>query len=191
MASTCIANRIKPVFDNLIHNDQKGFIKGRFIGENIRQTYDILFEAKKQHVGGLLMLIDFEKAFDSVSWNFIKESLIFFNFGPSLIKWVEVFYNQAQSCVIQNGKLSGLFDLERGCRQGDPLSPYLFLLCGEILAIMIRENKKIGGMTLWGKTYKISQYADDTQLYLDGKESSFREVLGTLNLFYLLSGLKI
>lgn len=46
-------------------------------------------------------------------------------------------------------------------------------------------------MTLWGKTYKISQYADDTQLYLDGKESSFREVLGTLNLFYLLSGLKM
>ena len=77
MASTCIANRVKRVLDKLIHNDQKGFIKGRFIGENVRQTYDLLYEAKKQNISGLLMLIDFEKAFDSVSWKFIKESLIF------------------------------------------------------------------------------------------------------------------
>ena len=52
------------------------------------------------------MLIDFEKAFDSVSWKFIKESLIFFNFGPILIKWVQVLYNKSESCVIQNGHMS-------------------------------------------------------------------------------------
>ena len=191
MASACIANRLKKVLDNIIHEDQKGFIKGRFIGENIRQTYDIFFEAKKQNVPGLLTVIDFEKAFDSVSWNFIKETLVFFNFGPSIIKWIETFYNQAQSCVIQNGHLSEFFNLGRGCRQGDPLSPYLFLLCGEILAIMIRENKLIGGIQLGGVTYKICQYADDTQLFLDGKESSLREALNTLHQFYLLSGLKM
>ena len=191
MASTCIANRVKRVLDKLIHNDQKGFIKGRFIRENVRQTYDLLYEAKKQNISGLLMLIDFEKAFDSVSWKLIKESLIFFNFGPILIIWVQVLYNKSESCVIQNRHMADFFKLGRGCRQGDPLSPYLFLICGEILAIMIRSNDRIGGIKMWRKCYKISQYADDTSLYLDGKESSLREVLSILDSFDFLSGLKM
>ena len=137
------------------------------------------------------MLIDFEKAFDSVSWKFIKESLIFFNFGPILIRWVQVLYNKSESCVIQTGHMSDFFKLGRGCRQGDPFSPYLFLICGEILAIMIRSNDRIGGIKRWRKCYKISQYADDTSLYLDGKESSLREVLSILDSFYFLSGLKM
>lgn len=65
ITSTCIANRMKCVLDELIHENQKGFIKGRFIGENIRQTYDLLFETQKQNIPGLLVLIDFEKAFES------------------------------------------------------------------------------------------------------------------------------
>lgn len=100
-------------------------------------------------------------------------------------------YNQSESCVIQNGHVSESFKLGRGCRQGDPLSPYLFLLCGEILAIMIRNNDKIRGIQIKDNIYKISQYADDTTLYLDGKESSLREVLDALNEFHLLSGLKM
>lgn len=191
IASSCIANRIKTVLDQLIHADQKGFIKGRFIGENIRQMYDILYETRRQRIPGLLMLIDFEKAFDSVSWNFIRSSLAFFNFGPSLCKWVDILYCQSESCIIQNGHLSDFFRLGRGCRQGDPLSPYLFLLCGEILALMIRSNQHIGGVQIWGNTFKLSQYADDTTLYLDGKESSLREVINTLQKFYDVSGLKM
>ena len=137
LAASCIANRIKPVLCEIINEDQKGFIRGRYIGENIRMVFDALFYAQLQQKPGLLLLIDFEKAFDSISWDFLHEVIKKFNFGPSMQKWVHLFYNDIQSCVLQNGFLSSFFSIGRDCRQGDPLSPYLFTLAVEILAIMI------------------------------------------------------
>ena len=71
LVSYVIVNRIKTVLDSLIHEDQKGFISGRFIGENIKLIYDILFETKNQNLPGLILSVDFEKAFDTVSWKFL------------------------------------------------------------------------------------------------------------------------
>ena len=68
--------------------------------------------------------------------------------------------------------MSDAFNLRRGCRQGDPISPYLFILCAEILGKMVRQNSDIKGLTINGTEYKLSQYADDTQLILDGTEKS-------------------
>ena len=85
LASSVIANRLKLTLDKLINGDQKGFISGRFIGENVRLMYDILFETKNQDIPGMILSIDFEKAFDTVSWKFIKRVLQYFNFGPSII----------------------------------------------------------------------------------------------------------
>ena len=150
-----------------------------------------MFETKKQQVPGLLLLIDFEKAFDTVSWKFITKALKIFNFGDSIIKWVNLFYSNANSCIIQNGFISEFFTLGRGCRQGDPLSPYIFLLCAEILGILMRNNKNIKGIVLNDKEFKIIQYADDTALILDGSEISLKIALKTLSLFYKISGLKM
>ena len=84
------------------------------------------------------------------------------------------------------------FNLRRGCRQGDPISPYIFILCAEILEKMIRKNKDIKGISLNGrKEYKLSQYAYDTQLSLDGSEKSLTEALHLLKQYYKMSGLKI
>ena len=91
MASTAIFNRTKSVLQNLIHDDQKGFISGRFIGENIRLLYGVLFETRKQNIPGLLLSVDFEKAFDTVSWKCIQKTLTYFNFGDSMKKWITVF----------------------------------------------------------------------------------------------------
>ena len=76
--SACIANRIKQVLSFLIHENQKGFLKNRFIGENTRIIYDTLYTAKENNIPGMLLLIDFEKAFDSVSWSFMYKTLHFF-----------------------------------------------------------------------------------------------------------------
>ena len=70
LVSAVISNRLKTVLDKVIHENQKGFIAGRFLGENVRLIYDVLFESKKQNIPGLLLSIDFEKAFDTVSWKF-------------------------------------------------------------------------------------------------------------------------
>ena len=191
LASAVISNRLKKVLDNIINENQKGFIAGRFLGENVRLIYDVLFESKKQNLPGLLLSIDFEKAFDTVSWKFIMKVLDYFNFGNSIKSWVGLFQKGSETCILQNGFMSNFFSLRRGCRQGDPISPYLFILCAEILGKMVRKNKEIKGISINGKEYKLSQYADDTQLILDGTEKSLKAALNLLKQFYIMSGLKI
>ena len=84
LASSVIANRVKQTLQDIIHENQKRFIAGRFIGENIRLIYDVLFETKQQNIPGLFLSVDFEKAFDTVSWKLISKTLDYFNFGESI-----------------------------------------------------------------------------------------------------------
>ena len=123
--SSCIANRLKTVLHDIIHDDQKGFLAGRYIGENTRAIYDILHLTKNRQIPGMLLLVDFEKAFDSVSWKFMYNCLKVFNFGPDFIRWIHIMNDDTKLCVIQNGIFSQFFGIGRGCRQGDPTSPYI------------------------------------------------------------------
>ena len=85
IASGAIANRIKTTLNKLINKDQTGFIAGRYVGENTRILYDIMHYAEENNLPGLLLLVDFEKAFDSLSWKFIHNVMTFFGFGQSII----------------------------------------------------------------------------------------------------------
>lgn len=136
-------------------------------------------EVKK--IPGLLVLIDFEKAFDSISWSFIYKVLKFFGFGEYIIQWVKILNTNFKAAVLQSGFLSDQLCVERGCRQGDPVAPYLFLLCAEILSALIKENNDIKGILIHGKEHKISQYADDTSLILDGSPNSLFTAFDTLD----------
>ena len=95
-----------------------------------------------------MIFIDFQKAFDTLEWSYLYKCLEAFNFGDELICWVRTFYQNIQSCVINNGTASDYLNLERGVRKGDPLSPYLFILAVETMAIAIRENVEIKGIKL-------------------------------------------
>ena len=139
----------------------------------------------------MLLLIDFEKAFDSVAWSFINKVLKFYNFGQNIVKWFNLFYKNSCSSVIINGHMSDWFYVQRGCRQGDPLSPYIFILCAEILAIRIRNNVNIQGIKIGNEQFLITQYADDTSLLLDGSEKSLVHSLRVLKLYASISGLKM
>ena len=125
--SSLLAERIKKKLPKLIHPDQKGFINGRFIGENTRLTFDIINECNFENEKGLILLLDFQKAFDSISWEFIKKTLKKFNFSSDTIKWVNSLQVGSSSKILQNGNFSEKIMLGRGCRQGDPISPYLFV----------------------------------------------------------------
>ena len=188
--SGIIASRLKVVLDSLIHENQKGFLSGRFIGENTRLLYDIIYQAETLNKPGMILLLDFEKAFDSISWKFIYSVLKFFNFGEYFIKLVRVILSDIKLCVIQHGISSQFFRIGRGCRQGDPASPYIFLLCVEIMGLMIRQNKNITGFNIYNKEYKLIQYADDTTLVLDGTEKSIQSALSLVNQFSKFSGLR-
>ena len=191
ITSACIANRIKIMLPKIIHKDQRGFMKGRYIGENIRMLYDVLVQTEKEKIPGMLLLIDFEKAFDSVSWTFMQNALLHFNFGPDIRQWIKTFYNDVSTCVTVNGHLSRWFHIKRGVRQGDPLSPYLFLICAEVMSTMIRENDRIKGIKIRDYDVLLNQFADDTSLCLDGSEESLEEAVRVLERFAGLSGLKM
>ncbi|ESO96980.1 hypothetical protein LOTGIDRAFT_115312, partial [Lottia gigantea] len=90
-----------------------------------------------------------------------------------------------------NGFLSDSFYLERGCRQGDPLSPYIFILCAEILATLMRNSKDVKGVTIDNEENKLSQYANDTTFILDGSPESIKATLTILDFFAEISGLRI
>ena len=130
----------------MIHSDQTGYLKGRYI----------------------------EKAFGSIDHSFIEKVLNFFKFGKDLQHWIEVFYTDISSCVINNGDASPFSSICRGARQGCLLSPYLFIISIDLLAIRIRNNPDVKGIPIFksgkAKEAKISLYADDTTLLLPGTE---------------------
>ena len=101
------------------------------------------------------------------------------------------FYKNIPTAVSQSGHLSNFFNISRRCRQGDPLSPYIFLLCVEILSLLIKNIINIKGITIGNIEYNMSQFVDDTSIILDGSEKSLSEALSVLNLFAQISGLQI
>ena len=191
IGSTSIANRIKPVLTNIISEDQTGFIKNRYIGDNIRLIFDIISWLNHNNKPGLLLCLDFQKAFDSLDWSFLHKSLIAFGFKEDICKWIRTFHTNIKSTISINGNITDWFTVSRGCRQGDPLSPYIFIICAEILAIMIRENNLIKGITVNNIEHKIAQYADDSEVLLEGDRRSFEETINTLDKFGSASGLQL
>ena len=189
--SAALVNRTKKVLDKLISDSQTGFIKGRYIGESIRLVYDIMNYCDTKYKTGLLMLIDFEKAFDSISWKFIYKVLEFFKFPVSYIKWIKLLNTSSVAAIIQVGVKSDFLKIERGCKQGDPIAPYLFILCAQIMCYMIKHNDNIKGIFIGKNEFKITQFADDTTLFLDGSQLSLQHALNTIEIFGSFSGLKI
>ena len=128
IASGVIAARIKSILHKLIHSDQTGFIAGRYIGENTRLIYDIMQYTEENNIPGLLLSVDFEKAFDSVSWPFIYKVMEFFGFGNSIISWIKTFNNNVKLSLNQCGNLSSFFNIDRGCCQPRAIQCQLFYL---------------------------------------------------------------
>ena len=129
IASKALAARVKKVLASIIKSDQTAYVEGRYIGESIRLISDILEYTEDHGIDGVLFSADFEKAFDSIEHPFILATLESFGFGPQFLQWIRVILNNGESCIMNNGHATGYFPIKRGCRQGDPLSSYLFIKC--------------------------------------------------------------
>ena len=178
------------VLPNLIHPSQNAFVKGRSIFDAIGKIDDIVDYTKRNSWPGFMIAIDFDKAFDTLDFRFLIRTLHRFHFGPSFIQWMRVLYKNASSCVMNNGFTTGPFLLGRGVRQGDPLSPYLFILALETLAIKIREDCNVQGLKIGEEMIKLSLFADDMTCILKDK-TSYTNLFRILNSFGECSGLKV
>ena len=152
-----VSNPLKPCLSTIINEDQTGFISGRFIGENTGMVYDTIEYCQSFNKKGLLMILDFSKAFDTIEWSFISEVLEILNFGETFSQTIKLCQTKSTSKVEQNGYLSSITELQRGCRQGDPLSPYVFVLCADILSHVIRESGDIRGIVVHKEEFRVSQ----------------------------------
>ena len=132
IASKAIAKRIEPTLPNLIHSDQTGFVKGRYIGENIRLIGDIMDYTSLQHLPGILTSLDFGKAFDSIECPVAMKTLDHLNIGRGIKRWVNIFYTNIESAVQNNGFITAWLKPSKGVRQGCPLSPSLYILSAEV-----------------------------------------------------------
>ena len=185
-----LATRLCKHLPDIINPNQTGFVKGRYIGENIRLIDDILAASVTGNIEGFLVAIDFEKAFDKIDWSFIDKALKMFGFGIQFRNMVKSLYNDAMSCVINNGFSSEFFKISRGMRQGCPLSPFLFVIAAEVMAINIRRNINIPGIWIGNIEIKLSQFADDTTCLIS-TEDGIVVLFELLHQFQCISGLKV
>ena len=169
-----IAKRLEKVLPKVINPDQTGYVKNRYIGENVRLISDIMTFTEEKNIAGIALFLDFKRAFDTIEWDFINSCLKVFNFGPDIQNWVKILYNNVSSCIVNNGFASEFFPLERGVRQGCPLSGLLFVIGIELLARAIKNDDNIKGINVGEKVIKVSLYADDTTVFVQDLDSVAR-----------------
>ena len=187
--SGVLTNRINKVLPSLISIYQSGFVPGRCLNDSLRTLADVLEWGKNKNQAGIILSIDYRKAFDTLSHAFIANALSFFGFGPNFIKWVQITQNEFQACTSNAGNISAPFKLCRGVKQGDPLSPALFVLSLEILSLKIRHEPLIKGYKMGNFEIRASYFADDSVYILDRDENSVMKTVEILDNFAELSGL--
>ena len=190
IATKVIANRLAKVLPDIISPNQTGYVKNRYIGENVRLISDVIDFTKAKQTQGIALFLDFKKAFDSIEWEYLHKVLDVFNFKQDFKRWVKVFYTDISSCVTNNGFASPFFNLKRGVRQGCPLSGLLFVLGIELLNLAFQTNSNIKGIKVGEEEIKNILYADDTTLLLRDLES-VQTSLETLEKFRGCSGLEL
>lgn len=188
--SKALAKRIQSCVQEVVSEDQTGFIRRRCITSNLLTVQSLIDYSDETSTKGLLLALDYSKAFDMVRWELIDKALHLFGFGELICSIVSLLFNNIQTCVSNAGFSSDPFYPSRGIRQGCCASPVLFVLAVELLAILVRQKEDIKGISVAGKTVKVSQYADDATFFLQDT-NSLHVLMQTLTNFSRLSGLKI
>ena len=169
------------------------FLTVRFLLICTSLITDILDYIDRTGETGILVSLDQEKAFDRVNRTFLQNILVYFGFGPSFCHWINTFYKGANMRVIVNERLTEPIPLSRGVRQGDSLSPMLYILCVECLACKIRSCPEIEGFLLpcaKGLQYKVGVYADDTTSLVKSVYSLVA-LLNVVRIYERVSGAKL
>lgn len=188
--SKVLALRLQTVLTSIVNSDQTGFMTGQQSFYNTRRLLNII-TLPSDLSPEVVVSLDAEKAFDRVEWCFLYEVLARFGLGEAFVNWVKILYSSPKASVRTNNISSPPFSLRRGTRQGCPLSPLLFTLVIEPLAIWLRSEVGFQGITRLSTVHKVSLYADDLLLYISDPVNSFPIILNILNEYGSVSGYKI
>lgn len=163
-----LAYRLTRILPKLLHSDQNGFVPGRSIRHALVRFQDIHTLCRQNYHQAGAVLLDFAKAFDSVLWPALHLVLHHFGFGPQFRAWINTFYKDNLITIMVNGYASPFFQLRSGVRQGDPLSPLLFVLFLEPMLNYLRATTGHLGIPVAHDptSHHLSAFADDVTGFL-------------------------
>ncbi|XP_019085605.1 PREDICTED: uncharacterized protein LOC109126483 [Camelina sativa] len=196
LTSTIIANRLKQVLPKFISGNQSAFVADRLLIENVLLATKLGKDYHKDSISERCAIkIDISKAFDFVQWSFLLNVLATLSFPPQFIQWIKLCITTASFSVQVDGELAGYFQSSRGLRQGCSLSPYLFVICMDVLSKLLDKVAGIGQFDYHPRCRNIGlthlSFADDLMVLSDGKLRSIAGIVDVFDKFAKFSGLKI
>ncbi|GLT63247.1 hypothetical protein SLA2020_358250 [Shorea laevis] len=191
-----LANRLKNVMAGIITESQSAFVGGRQLVDSVLILNEVVDEAKKKKQQAFIFKADFEKAYDCVDWSFLDWMMDRFGFGIKWRGWIKECLATARASVLVNGSPTEEFAVGKGLRQGDPLSPFLFLMVGEGLCGLVKKAEMEGllhGIEVGkgGLAISLLQFADDTVILGRADSENVFMVKTILRWFELMSRLRI
>ncbi|CAJ2636477.1 unnamed protein product [Trifolium pratense] len=191
-----LANRLKPILEKCISENQSAFVPGRSILDNATAAIEIIHYMKsktKGKKGEVALKLDISKAYDRIDWEYLKDIMAKMGFSQQWIGWVMLCVETVDYSIIVNGNLVGPVVPGRGLRQGDPLSPYLFIICAEGLSALIRQTENIGdlhGIKVCRRAPIISHllFADDCFLFFKATVNEAIVLKNILSVYEAASG---
>ncbi|KAM0002505.1 putative RNA-directed DNA polymerase [Helianthus debilis subsp. tardiflorus] len=194
--SKVLASRVKEVMGKIISESQTAFLKDRFILEGPLILNELYGWIKKTGRQAFLLKIDFEKAYDNVNWGFLLSILSQMGFPNRWCLWIQGILNSSRSAVLVNGSPTFEFQCQKGVRQGDPLSPFLFLIIMEAFSCLVRKACELGelkDLRFLSGNLPISHllYADDAVILGEWSRDNIEKTARLLRVFHSCSGLKI
>lgn len=194
-----MASRLRRTLPALILDAQAAFVHDRSIHDNILIAYELLHALKSSNKCSeefITIKTDISKAFDRVEWSFLERALGILGFAPEWISLIMKCISSVNYQVLINGQAYGSIIPTCGIRQGDPLSPYLFIICTEMLVRLLKkaeDNKKISGLKVARRAPPITHifFADDIMFYCKEKDEEIDYLVGILKKYSLASGKRI
>eukprot|EP00253_Pinus_taeda_P026566 PITA_26566 len=194
--ATLVAKRLKPLLPSIISPEQTGFVEGRQILDGLAVAQEMIHSLNQNKRKGMMIKLDLSKAYDCLNWRYLCAVLEAYGFKKRWIEWIFSMVSTPIFSILVNGTPTKTFNASRGIRQGDPLSPFLFILATDGLGRIIkRESRrnKLRGLKLWGNNLVIThqQFVDDIMLFGEVSLREVRIIKEVLDVFTEASGMEI